>query len=55
VVDYLIEKGIASERLLAQGYGETRPLVANAQTEEEHQKNRRTAFRPIKEGEIRSK
>ncbi|MGQ0828246.1 MAG: OmpA family protein [Bacteroidota bacterium] len=55
VVDYLIEKGIAPERLLAQGYGETRQLVLKAKTEEEHQKNRRTAFRPIKEGEIRSK
>lgn len=55
VVDYLIEKGIAPERLKAQGYGETKPLIANAQTEEEHQKNRRTAFRPIKEGEIRTK
>lgn len=55
VVDYLIEKGIAPDRLLAQGYGETRQLVLKAKTEEEHQKNRRTAFRPIKEGEIRTK
>ncbi|MDQ3048754.1 MAG: OmpA family protein [Bacteroidota bacterium] len=53
-VDYLISKGIAPERLLAQGYGESKPLFLKAKTEEEHQKNRRTAFRPIKEGEIRS-
>lgn len=55
VVDYLIEKGIAKDRLVAQGYGETKLLVPNASTEEEHQKNRRTAFRPIKEGVIQDK
>lgn len=52
VVDYLIVKGIASDRLVAQGYGESKLLVPDAKTEEEHQKNRRTAFRPIKEGVI---
>lgn len=55
VVDYLIEKGIKADRLLAQGYGESKLLVPDAQTEEEHQKNRRTAFRPIKEGVIQEK
>jgi OmpA-OmpF porin, OOP family len=55
VVDYLIEKGIKAERLIGQGYGETKLLVPDAQTEEEHQKNRRTAFRPIKEGAIKEK
>jgi OmpA-OmpF porin, OOP family len=53
-VDYLISKGISPERLLAQGYGETKLLILKAKTEEEHQKNRRTAFRPIKEGDIRT-
>jgi len=53
-VDYLISKGIAKERLLPQGYGETKLLIPKATTEEEHQKNRRTAFRPIKEGDIRT-
>ena len=53
-VDYLISKGIAAERLLPQGYGETKLLILKATTEEEHQKNRRTAFRPIKEGDIRT-
>lgn len=52
VVDYLVEKGISKDRLVAHGYGETKLLIPNAQTEEEHQKNRRTAFRPIKEGVI---
>jgi outer membrane protein OmpA-like peptidoglycan-associated protein len=55
VVDYLIQKGIKADRLIAQGYGETKLLIPNAQTEEEHQKNRRTAFRPIKEGVIQAK
>ncbi len=55
VVDYLIENGIAADHLIAQGYGETRLLIQDAKTEEEHQKNRRTAFRTIKEGDIRTK
>ena len=50
-VDYLVEKGIPQERLIAKGYGKTR-LVNNCGTgvplqEEEHQKNRRTTFRVI--------
>lgn len=49
VVDYLIEKGIKRERLLARGFGETKPVngcVNDVQcSEEEHQKNRRTTFR----------
>jgi OOP family OmpA-OmpF porin len=54
-VDYLIEKGIAADRLIATGYGETQPVVENAQTEEEHQKNRRTTLRTISESEIKNK
>jgi len=49
VVDYLIEKGIGKQRLLAKGYGETRPVNGCVNgvdcTEEAHQKNRRTTFR----------
>ncbi len=45
VVNYLISTGISSERLDAKGYGESLPLVKNAQTEEEHSKNRRTTFK----------
>ena len=55
VVDYLISHSIDSGRLMPSGYGETRPLVPNAKTEEEHQKNRRTAFKTIKEEEIKVK
>lgn len=63
-VDYLISKGIAADRLVATGYGESKPLITeqdiNAMpTKEEqeaaHQKNRRTSFRPIKEGVIMDK
>lgn len=51
VIDYLISKGIAAERLIAKGYGETK-LLNNCGnnvkcTEEEHQRNRRTTFRVI--------
>ncbi len=41
-VNYIISKGIESERIVAKGYGKDKPLIRNAQTEEEHQKNRRT-------------
>lgn len=44
VVDYLIAKGIDAKRLVPKGYGDAKPIVANAQTEEEHQKNRRTEY-----------
>lgn len=63
-VDYLISKGIAADRLEAKGYGETQPLIPDKDlyampTKEEqeaaHQKNRRTTFRPVKEGVIRDK
>jgi OOP family OmpA-OmpF porin len=63
VVDYLISKGIAPGRLIAQGYGETKPLISDAEIakmkskpeqEAAHQKNRRTAFRTTKEDAIRA-
>jgi outer membrane protein OmpA-like peptidoglycan-associated protein len=46
-VDYLVSQGIAADRLVAKGYGETKLLIPNAQTEEEHQTNRRTEFKVI--------
>ena len=50
-VDYLVEKGIPRNRLVAKGYGKTM-LLNNCTTgapcsEEEHQKNRRTTFRIV--------
>lgn len=57
-VDYIISQGIEETRLIPKGYGETHPIVLNAQTEEEHQRNRRTEFKVLKykktidEGEV---
>lgn len=62
-VDYLISKGISKDRLIPKGYGETKPLVSDAeiaklptkeQQEEAHQRNRRTAFRVIGEADIKT-
>jgi OOP family OmpA-OmpF porin len=61
-VDYIISKGIAKKRILATGYGETKPIILEAEInkmvpkseefETAHQKNRRTAFRVIGETNI---
>ena len=48
IVNYLISKGISSDRLLARGYNDQFPLIKGAKTEEEHQKNRRTEFKVIR-------
>ena len=44
VVTYLIGKGIATDRLVAKGYGETVPVATN-DTEAGRQENRRTEFK----------
>ena len=47
-VDYLVTKGIEKTRLEARGYGKTVPnndCICARCTEEEHQENRRTAFK----------
>lgn len=64
-VDYLISKGIDKGRLRPTGYGETQPLISDAEIakmipkseefEAAHQKNRRTAFRVIGQGELKGK
>lgn len=46
VVTYLIEQGIASERLTFKGYGKTQPIATN-ETEEGRQENRRVEFKII--------
>ncbi|MCO5260228.1 MAG: OmpA family protein [Crocinitomicaceae bacterium] len=57
VVNYLIEKGVEANRLVAKGYGESKPIITDAEidklpTESEkevaHQENRRTEYRIIK-------
>jgi OOP family OmpA-OmpF porin len=46
VVQYLGSKGIAADRLIPRGYGETRPVADNA-TDEGRAKNRRIEFQLI--------
>jgi len=57
VYEYLISKGIASDRLSHKGYGESKPMISDAEisklaTEKEreaaHQSNRRTEYRVVK-------
>ena len=58
VVDYLVSKDIAGDRMVAKGYGENRPLISDKEiaamaSEEEkeaaHQKNRRSEFKVLRE------
>jgi len=53
VVDYLLGKGIAVDRLESKGYGESKPIAENANADgsdnpDGRQKNRRTEFKIIK-------
>jgi outer membrane protein OmpA-like peptidoglycan-associated protein len=47
--EYLYSKGIANERIVSRGYGDTQPLNKCAKgvkcSEQEHQLNRRTEFK----------
>ena len=58
VIDYLVSKGIAGDRMTAKGYGEKTPLISdkeiatlatNEEKEAAHQKNRRTEFKILRE------
>jgi len=44
VKDYLMSLGISAERMRTVSYGEDRPDVPNARTEQDHQLNRRAQF-----------
>ncbi|MFN0049103.1 MAG: OmpA family protein [Cytophagales bacterium] len=44
-VDYILANGIDADRIKAIGYGETKHIIEDAVTEEEHQQNRRTEFK----------
>lgn len=64
-VDYMVSKGIGIKRMIAHGYGETRPIIIQSvidkmvdkspEFEAAHQKNRRTAFRVIGETNVNVK
>lgn len=47
-VDYIITNGVDKGRLTARGYGESQLIIEDAETEEEHQVNRRTEFKVIR-------
>jgi outer membrane protein OmpA-like peptidoglycan-associated protein len=47
VMDYILSKGIAPNRIISQGYGETKPVVPN-DTDENRQLNRRVEFKILK-------
>jgi peptidoglycan-associated lipoprotein len=47
-VSYIITRGIDPARIVAKGYGESRLLIPNALTEEDHQVNRRTEFKVLR-------
>lgn len=50
IKSYLVQRfPIASERLVAKGYGESQPLTTN-DTEEGRQRNRRVEVRPVGQG-----
>ena len=44
VLQYLVKKGVDKTRLIAKGYGESKPIVPN-DSEENKAKNRRTEVR----------
>lgn len=44
VRDYLVSKGVATNRMVARGFGEEQPLVANDSTEAARAQNRRVEF-----------
>jgi len=51
VVEYLVSKGISQGRLTAKGFASSQPVVKDAKTEEDHQKNRRTTFQVLNNDE----
>ena len=44
-VAYIISQGVDPTRIKAKGYGESQLIIEDAQTEEEHETNRRTEFK----------
>ena len=58
VVNFLTERGIEKDRLVAKGYGETKPIAPNTNKDgsdnpEGRAKNRRTEFRILEQREVK--
>jgi OOP family OmpA-OmpF porin len=47
VMEYIISEGIPRNRIISQGYGETKPVAPN-DSDENRQKNRRVEFKILK-------
>lgn len=54
IVDYLVKQGIEPQRLYAQGHGKKKLAKTNAQTDQEHQLNRRADFESISNSEFQA-
>lgn len=52
VLKYLVDKGIAAERLKAIGHGQEKPLVSPEKTDEDRAKNRRVEFNILEQDPI---
>ena len=57
---YLVSKGISADRLIAKGYGESRPVARNTNPDgtdnpDGRQRNRRTEFRILDIGAVTPK
>ena len=55
VSDYLSKKGVAKSRMVAKGYGDTRPLVKEEKTAADSAKNRRVVFEILEQDPIEEK
>ncbi len=53
-MNYLIKQGIDENRLYPSGYGKMDLMVSNAQTDAEHQMNRRANFEPIEKSKFQA-
>ena len=59
-VNYLIRKGLATERLVAKGYGESKPIARNTNPDgtdnpDGRQRNRRTEFKILEISPVKKK
>ena len=48
VENYLVRKGVPRQKVISIGYGENKPVIKKATTEQEQRLNRRTEFKVVK-------